>query len=71
MAKEKATAAAAGAESQAKVVVEGEPEVVPTQEEIAALAYSLWEARGMNAGSSEEDWFCAEEQLRAQGRNRE
>jgi hypothetical protein len=35
----------------------------PTQkhtEEIAQLAYSLWQARGCPHGSAEEDWFAAE-----------
>jgi hypothetical protein len=34
-------------------------------EEIAPLAYELWCARGCPAGSADEDWFNAEEQLRA------
>jgi len=37
----------------------------PGREEIAALAYSLWEARGYQGGSPEEDWLRAEEELRA------
>jgi hypothetical protein len=32
-------------------------------EDIARLAYSLWEARGCQDGSPEEDWFRAEQQL--------
>ena len=36
----------------------------PGREEIAALAYALWEARGYQGGSPEEDWQRAEEQLR-------
>jgi hypothetical protein len=36
----------------------------PTQEEIAALAYSYWEARGRQNGSPWEDWFRAERELR-------
>ena len=32
----------------------------PTHEEIAALAYSLWEARGCPEGSPEEDWLNPE-----------
>jgi len=31
---------------------------------IARLAYSYWEARGRPDGSSEEDWFRAEGELR-------
>jgi len=37
----------------------------PSREEIAALAYSFWEARGHQGGSPEEDWLRAEEELRA------
>ena len=33
-------------------------------EDIARLAYALWEARGCRGGSSEEDWLRAEQQLR-------
>jgi hypothetical protein len=36
----------------------------PRQDEIAALAYSYWEARGYNGGSAEEDWLRAEEEVR-------
>jgi len=34
-------------------------------DEIAALAHSLWEARGRPEGSSAEDWQRATEQLRS------
>lgn len=37
------------------------------QEEIAALAYSLWQSRGCPEGTPDEDWFNAEEILRANG----
>ncbi len=33
--------------------------------DIASLAYELWQARGCPEGSPEEDWFHAAEQLRA------
>jgi hypothetical protein len=33
-------------------------------EEIARLAYSYWEARGRPDGSSQEDWFRAEREIR-------
>jgi hypothetical protein len=41
-----------------------EPKAVPTDEQIANLAYSLWEARGGPDGSPEEDWLAAEAELR-------
>ena len=34
--------------------------------EIARLAYSYWEARGCTGGSAEEDWFRAEQEMKAQ-----
>jgi hypothetical protein len=34
-------------------------------EDIAALAYKLWHARGCPEGSPEEDWLHAAEQLRS------
>jgi len=37
----------------------------PTQEAIAQLAYSYWVERGYQAGSPEEDWLRAEQELRA------
>ena len=36
----------------------------PAYQEIAALAYSYWEARGCQGGSAEEDWLHAEQELR-------
>ena len=33
------------------------------QEEIAALAHALWQARGCPNGSPEEDWFQAKRDL--------
>ena len=39
-------------------------DLVPTNEEIARLAYLLWEARGGVEGSAEEDWLAAEAELR-------
>jgi hypothetical protein len=38
--------------------------------EIAALAYDLWQARGCPGGSPEEDWFHAAEQLRSRAQTR-
>jgi hypothetical protein len=37
----------------------------PSHEDIAALAYSYWEARGFQGGSPEEDWLRAEQELRS------
>jgi len=39
---------------------------VSMREKIALLAYSFWEARGGQGGSPEEDWYRAEQQIRAQ-----
>ena len=38
-------------------------------DDIAALAYELWQARGCPIGSPEDDWFQAAEELRSRGRN--
>ena len=35
----------------------------PEREDIARLAYQLWQERGCPVGSPEEDWYRAEEQL--------
>lgn len=35
-----------------------------SQQDIANLAYALWQARGCPQGSAEEDWTEAERQLR-------
>lgn len=40
---------------------------LPTQEEIAELAYAYWEARGCPGGSPWEDWFRAERDLGGSG----
>ena len=36
----------------------------PSQEEIAARAYSYWEARGFQEGSQLDDWLRAEDELK-------
>ena len=41
------------------------PELQPSQEDIAALAFSYWEERGCQGGSPEEDWLRAERHLRS------
>lgn len=40
-----------------------EPAATPMESEIAALAYSYWEARAFQDGSAEEDWLRAEKEL--------
>jgi len=39
------------------------PPPSPSHEQIAALAYSHWEARGRHGGSPLEDWLRAEREL--------
>jgi hypothetical protein len=41
------------------------PDICPSDEEVAVLAYSYWEARGFQGGTPEEDWFRAVEELRS------
>lgn len=36
----------------------------PTHEQIARLAYQIWQERGQTHGQDLEDWLKAEEQLR-------
>ena len=36
---------------------------IPSREQIAKLAYQLWEQRGRPEGSPDEDWLRAEEQF--------
>jgi hypothetical protein len=46
-------------------VMEADDEVsAPTEEQVAELAYSYWEARGGRGGSPWEDWFRAEAELK-------
>lgn len=44
-------------------VERSEPQAI-SQEDIALLAYALWEKRGSPIGSPEEDWFAAERALK-------
>ena len=37
----------------------------PSQDEIAALAFTYWAGRGYQGGSPEEDWLRAEDELRS------
>ena len=58
--------------SESVVVTAVSEENVPApgvvQAEIARLAYFLWEARGGNGGSAEEDWYRAEQQIMARSK---
>src|SRR5690242_5664190 len=61
------TAAPATVEPQQETVTSVTTFVTKRQlshEEIARVAYSLWEARGCPHGNAEEDWRRAEEHLR-------
>lgn len=40
-------------------------EIVVDRGEVARLAYLYWEARGGQGGSPEQDWFTAEQQVKA------
>ena len=40
--------------------------VLPSHDDIANLAYALWEDRGGGDGGAEEDWLEAERMLQAQ-----
>jgi len=51
------------AESLGTSVESAEPQ--PLHEQIASLAYALWQERGYPEGSPEEDWFRAEQALLA------
>jgi hypothetical protein len=43
---------------------------ISEHEEIATLAYFLWEARGRQIGSPEEDWLRAEQEYRRRASTR-
>jgi len=55
---------AAPAEAVAEVVAVA-VSYIPSEDEIAALAYTYWAGRGYQGGSPEEDWLRAEQELRA------
>lgn len=37
----------------------------PLSEQIAALAYALWQERGCPDGTPEEDWYRAQQEIQA------
>ena len=48
------------------------PEIQFTPDEIAVLAYTLWQDRGCPDGCPDDDWYEAERRLKAQaGQNRD
>jgi len=53
------------ADNLTKAIALGSGVTTFAHDEIAALAYELWQARGCPYGSSEEDWLHAESELRA------
>ncbi len=50
---------------------EPQPSESSMQQDIARLAYSLWQRRGCPQGSAEMDWFEAEQELRESTERRE
>ena len=46
-------------------VNEVKPVPSPSHDEIALRAYELWEERGRAHGSDQDDWYLAEQELRA------
>jgi len=57
-------ASAVSADGEASRAVAPVSDGEPSYEQIAQLAYSYWEARGCQGGSSEQDWLRAERELR-------
>jgi hypothetical protein len=62
-------------EKQVRYTVELKPEGAITtlahdfdEQDIAQLAYELWQSRGCPDGSPQEDWFRAVEQLQSAGK---
>jgi hypothetical protein len=45
------------------VAAQAEPPEIPNYEQIASLAYQLWQERGCPEGSPDEDWLRAEQEL--------
>jgi hypothetical protein len=63
--KRTAPVAAAEASVTQPVPAELSQKQIPSQQQIAALAYSYWVARGYQGGSPEQDWLRAEQELLA------
>ena len=48
-----------------ELIPESTPAPAPTQDQIAVLAYTLWQQRGCPDGSPDVDWLQAEAELMA------
>jgi hypothetical protein len=68
MAKQRTKVSVAVAETQTQTT-EIKQATRDYREDIASLAYSLWQARGGPDGSPEEDWFRAEREIEARLHN--
>ena len=64
MAKE-ATKRAVAAQTESAEDLSNGQTASPIHEQIAVLAYELWQQRGCPEGCPEEDWFRAEHELTA------
>lgn len=53
------------ADNLTKALASGHGVMTSAHDEVAALAYQLWQARGCPYGSAEEDWLRAESEVRA------
>ncbi len=51
-------------QGQAELTPDTPENAAPSHEDIARLAYSLWECRGSVQGCPDEDWYRAEQLLR-------
>lgn len=51
--------------AQSAKVASSSSEISPSREEIAQLAYSYWVERGYVAGSPQQDWLRAEQELKS------
>ena len=58
------------ADEQAQTATNGHGITTFGHDDIAALAYELWQARGCPHGSPQEDWFHAAEDLRSRAFSR-
>ena len=71
--KRSSTAASSGSSSSALIEPESYPQTLAelADAEIAARAFSYWEARGFQGGSPEDDWYRAIDELTAERQQQE